>query len=507
MSANNTTYQSATRELASNVQVRLLLRKNPPTVGEAYQIYSDEHTVQQLPGKPVARATFYRLWARVPEEQKILKRKGKRAAREYTRAKLGKMHRQGFMANAECDAYHEPIKLQSSFDFAPLQKKPVHHFVVESETTVMMGLASNYQTGSERVEYSIDSVKSAFLPKAKVQETWGTTHPWPVYGKTFELTQDAGTAYNNADFDGFLGLCYTSAKVTRSRKPYEKPLVEATNKIIKTQFTRPLAGSYDDKASTEEQEKIVPVYTELEHAVLLHRFIIDEYNQSINKGADISRTAHWLREAQRQPPVLPANPQNIVNYLGVEDRKTIMEKVGIQVTVLGTAYVYNSNRLQSLGRKIRKNISDKAKRRVFLKWSHSRPDFILVRDPYTSKVFQVDRIVDDPDTEMELRRRKYRLPQRFYDTQNLDVLARMSTAEIHAHATERRAAIDRIRRIRRGNSAPQASALDTAAERDRQHLSQVVDRAAASEERAGSEDRFGGFAPGNADNIDWESAL
>lgn len=506
MSTNNPPYQSATRELAINVQKRLLLRKNLRTVDESYQVYSAEHLQQQLPGKPMARATFYRLWAQVPEEQKILKRRGKRAAREYTRAKLGKMHRQGFMANAECDAYHEPIKLLSSFDFAPLQKRPVHHMVVESETTAIMGLASNYQTGSERVEYSIDSVKSAFLPKTKVQETWGTTHPWPVYGKTLELTQDAGAAYNNADFDGFLGLCYTSAKVTRSRKPYEKPLVEAANKIIKTQFTRPLLGSYDDTAPKEEQEKIVPVYTELEHAVLLHRYIIDEYNQSINKGAKIRRTAHWLREAQRQPPVLPPNPQTIVNYLGVEDRKTIMEKVGIQVTVLGTAYVYNSNRLQALGRKIRKDISDKAKRRVFLKWSLSQPDFILVRDPYTSEVFKVERLVDDPDTEFAERRLKYHLPPQFYETQNLAVLARMSNQDIHTHARMRRAAIDQYRQDRRRNNAPQATALEAAALRDRQHFAsppQEQQQDTAQETNTG----FSGFSPGHAEDIDWGGAL
>lgn len=501
MSTNNTTYQSATRQLAINVQKRLLLNKNLSTVGESYQVYSAEHALQQIPGKPMSRATFYRLWAQVPEEQKILKRRGKRAAREYTRAKLGKMHHQGFMANAECDAYHEPIKLLSSFDFSPLQTRPVHHFVVESETTVLMGLASNYQTGSERVEYSIDSAKSAFLPKTNVQERWGTTHGWPVYGKPFELTQDAGTAYNNADFDGFLGLCYTAAKVTRSRKPYEKPLVEAANKIIKTKFTHPLLGSYDDTAPKEDQEKIVPMYTELEHAVLLHRFIIDEYNQAINKGAKISRTVHWLQEARRQPPILPPNPQNIVNYLGVEDRKTIMEKVGIQVTVLGKAYVYNSNHLQALGRKVRKDISDKAKRRVFLKWSLSQPDFILVRDPYTSQVFKVERLVDDPDTELATRRFKYHLPPQFYETQNLEVLARMSNQDIHTHARMRRAAIDEFRRDRRRNNAPQATALEVAEARDRQQFESTLRKnQKGSDGATGS--NFGGYSPYHAQEID-----
>jgi hypothetical protein len=511
MNAISAIYLPESKQLAENVQSRLLMTKSPESVDKAYQVYATEHYLQGLSCKPMSRATFYRLWQKVPDELKILKRKGKRAAREYTRARLGRVHKQGFMASCQCDALHEPIKLLSSFNFLPLEKGPVHHFVIESETTVLMGLASNYHTGSERTEYSIDSVKSAFLPKTKTQETWGSTHAWPIYGKTFEITLDAGQGYNNGDFDGFLGLCYTSAKVTRSRQPQEKALVESFNKTVKFQFTRPLKGSYDDKLPAIEHEKIIPWYTELEHTVLLHRFAIDTYNQSTNKGQHISRTAHWLQEARRQPPVLPANPQNIVNYLGVEDRKTIMEKVGIQITVLGVEYIYNSTKLQSIGRKIRKQISDKAKRRVFLKFSISQPDFIMVRHPHTNEAFRVDRIVDDQDTRMSERLAKYGLPLNFYETQNLDVLAKMSNAEIHAHASQRRALIDEVIKSRHINNAPQAIALETAAERDRERFMSAVQGAHFTEEHQNSsteaESDFSGFSTNHADDIDWNSAF
>lgn len=507
MNLDNTSSLNQRHGHARNVLERCCMKKSPDSVDKAYQVYELEHAQLQLPGSPLSRATFYRIWRDVPEGHKILKRKGKRAAREYNRAKLGRVHKQGFMQTAEVDAFHEPIKLLSSFDFTPLKRSPVHHFVVETETTVIMGMATNYQTGTERAEYSIDSVKSAFLPKTKVQEKYGTTHGWPVYGKTFEVPHDAGSAYNNANFDGFLSLCYTSAKLTRSKQPVEKPFVEGVNKIFKNQFTRPLEGSYDDNLPSDEQEKIIPMFTDLEHRVLKYRYVIDDYNQAVNKGSSLSRTSHWLREAQRQPPVLPANPKSIVNYLGVEDRKTIMEKVGIQVTVLGEEYIYNSKRLQTIGKKIKANISDKAKRRVFLKWSIAQPDFIMVRDPFTAEVFQVDRIVKDPDSEMVERQMRYGLPLMFYEMQNLEVLARMSNEEIYEHARLRRDALDRVIRAGYLNNASQAVALEAANERDRQHFSTVPQSDERHDSRATDNDDFAGFKPGPAEKPNWGSAI
>lgn len=517
MSRTKSTAMFDTKQLFFEVISRYLMKKNPLQVSAAYRRYENEHQLRELSGEPISQSTFYRWWDKyVSQEDKIRAQRGKKAAREHTRAKLGRTQYQGFHGSAQLDAFHEPIKLRSSYDFRPLKKSPVHHYVVESESKVMMGFSSNYETGSERVEHSIDSLKMAILPKTNVQQMWGTTHAWPVYGKTFEVTIDAGSAYNNTDFDTFLSMVFMASKVTRSRTPYEKELIEAMNNNIKQGFTATLDGSYDDDPEKRsEQEKIIPVFTELEHAVLHHRYIVDVFNQQVNNNAyhGLSRIDHWRREAQHQPPVLPMNPRQVIEFLGTEQRKTIMDKTGIQITVLGKKYIYNSSRLQELGHRLRKAFKDPVKRRVSLRWSITQTDFIKVRDPGTNDVFQVERVSDDRG-DSEIRRRfSFDLDPVFYETQDIDVLSTMSTDEIKAHARQRLRAIEQSQREARRNHAQMAIALDLAAARDEERFLNVtmgVDTAQRHPNN-GVEDpdisRSSGFSPGHAEELDWGSAV
>ena len=232
----------------------------------------------------------------------------------------------------------------SSYDFSPLKHSPLHIFAVEGETTAFMGLSSNYQTGSESSEFVIECIKNAFFTKKGIEEIYGTQNPWPIRGRVFESVMDAGPGFNNGNVDRLLDIMFIGQMLTRTRTPEDKALIEAVNGIVKRQFTLKLPGSYNDKADKSLHEAITPVLTELEHSILLHRYIIDRFNQAVNSSnrEGLTRTEHWEREAFLVPPTLAANPTEAKNFIGEEQTKTIMLGKGIQIKVGIDTYKYLS---------------------------------------------------------------------------------------------------------------------------------------------------------------------
>lgn len=515
MSARTNYIYSEQFQLLMEMCKKHLLKKEKLSFVGAYAHHTDAHYRRGLQGNPISLDTFKR-WCKsaISEKDRIKAQEGNAAAREYERLKIGEVPFCGFHGQAQLDGFHEPIKLLSADDFRPLKYSPVHIFSVEGESTAFMGLASNYYTGVESTEFVIECLKKSFFPKTDVRDTWGTENEWPVRGKVFECVMDAGPGFNNSDVDKLLSLMFVGAMICRSRTPQDKALIESINDVVKTQFTMTLEGSYDDDALKVNREKVIPMYTELEHEVLLHRFIVDEFNRKVNSSNldGINRTEHWLKEAKRMPPVLPANPVQVLGFIGQEQQKTIMDKIGIQVTVAGKKYIYNSRELQSVGKKIRSTVSDRAKRRVSIKWALTSPGSIRVRVPGSDEPLVVPRTnIKATEERMSMSRNRYRLAQEFFDTQDLRVLARMSTEEIKAHARRRRRAIDSyVKESRRRNSSHAVSIDVAAREQEAEFHNFMSQFDAAAEPQRPTSDEFDSeqdFRPTMPTSLDWNKGI
>lgn len=465
-------------ELSMEMFHKHLMKKTYLSFAEAHERHVRAHYERGLHGKPISKDTFRRWFQRnIPQRDRLKAQVGAAAVKEFDRCVQSETPFFGFMARALFDGFVEPIKLLSSYDFSPLKHSPRHIFAVESETTAFMGLSSNYYTGSESAEFVIECIKNAFFGKSGIQDTYGTQNPWPVRGRTFECVMDAGTAFNNGNVDRLLDMMFVGAMLTRTRTPEDKALIEVINGVVKRQFTLKLDGSYDDTEDKSLHEKVTPVLTELEHSILLHRYIIDKFNQAVNSSnrEGISRTAHWEREAMLLPPTMPANPIEAKNFIGEEQTKTIMHGKGIQIKVGDETYKYNNRELQQLARDLSGEGRGQGNRKVAIKWAITKPDSIQVKNPITGKIITIPRITRDATIERsDMRRRQMHINPAYFDMQDITILSRMTDAEIIAHARQRAKDLKRSATETSHRNAAISVAVDVAMARQEAHMEEAL---------------------------------
>lgn len=471
-------------ELSMEIFNAHLMKKSPLSFANAHEKHVREHYARGLYGKPISLDTFRRWFKRnITQRDRIKAQKGAAALKEFDRCVKSETPFFGFMSRALFDGFVEPIKLLSSYDFTPLPHAPRHIFVVEGETTAFMGLSSNYVSGGESSEFVIECIKNAFFPKTGVQDTWGTKNPWPVRGKVFEAVMDAGTAFNNTNVDRLLTMMFVGMMLTRTRRPEDKALIEAVNGVVKYQFSKYLPGYYKDTEDRALRETVTPVLTELEHSILLHRFIVDNFNQSVNSAnrEGLTRTQHWEREAMLYPPVMPANPIEVKNFIGEEQFKTIMLGKGIQIKVGMDLYRYNSTPLQRLAHELNGEGRKQGSRKVSIKWSITKPDSIQVKNPNNNEIMVIPRINRDATVERaELGRRQLLIDPSYFDMQDIRILSKMSNEEIIAHAEQRAKDLKNSGAETRRRNAAIAVTVDIAAQRQHQRVEEELRKARSS---------------------------
>jgi hypothetical protein len=460
-----------------------LMKKSPLSFANAHEKHEREHYDRGLYGKPISRDTFRRWFTRnITQRDRIKAQNGARALKEFDRCVKSETPFFGFMSRALFDGFVEPIKLLSSYDFSVLPNAPRHIFVVEGETTAFMGLSSNYITGGESSEFVIECIKNAFFPKTGVQEIWGTKNPWPIRGKVFEAVMDAGTAFNNSNVDRLLVMMFVGMMLTRTQRPEDKALIEAVNGIVKYQFSKYLPGYYKDTENRALRETVTAVLTELEHSILLHRFIVDNFNQSVNSAnrEGLTRTQHWEREAMLCPPVMPANPIEVKNFIGEEQIKTITPGKGIQIKVGMDFYRYNNTPLQLLAHELNGEGRKQGSRKVAIKWSITKPDSIQVKNPITKEFMTIPRINRDAAVERsELGRRQLLIDPAYFDMQDIRILSKMSNEEIIAHAEQRAKDLKNSGTETRRRNAAIAVTVDIAAQRQQDRMDEELRNASS----------------------------
>ena len=455
-----------------------LMKKTHMSFANAHQEHVRAHYARGLHGKPISKDTFRRWFQRnIPQRDRLKAQVGAAAVKEFDRCVKSETPFFGFMSRALFDGFVEPIKLLSSYDFSPLKHSPRHIFAVEGETTAFMGLSTNYYTGSESAEFVIECIKSAFFGKTGIQDTYGTQNPWPVRGRTFECVMDAGTAFNNGNVDRLLDMMFVGAMLTRTRTPEDKALIEVINGVVKRQFTLELPGSYDDTKDKSQHETIIAVLTELEHSILLHRNIIDKFNQAINSSnrEGLTRTEHWEREAMLLPPTMPANPIEAKNFIGEEQTKTIMLGKGIQIKVGVETYKYNNRELQRLARDLSGEGRGQGNRKVAIKWAITRPDSIQVKNPITDEIMTIPRINRDATIERsDMSRRQMNINPAYFDMQDITILSRMTDDEIIAHAKQRSRDLQRSATETSHRNAVISVAVDIATARQEAQMEEAL---------------------------------
>lgn len=436
---------------------------------------------QGLPYEPISEKTFYKYNERfIDPDERIRAQQGRVAAKHAKRCKTQKYQSDGFASLAEVDCYHEPIALLDPITFKPTGVRPIHHVAIETHTGNFLATVTDYVNGNELSSYVVELYKRMLLPKPDFQATYGTENPFIPYCKPYLIFHDGGSAFIAEASRAFLALANTCSGLAKTQDAKAKAFIESGNYTIKTGFTWTLPGHYNDKQKNYIDPKPYAksaVLTTLEHEVLFNRFICDTHNNGYDKRRGFNRGEQWIREAAAFPPPIPNDPKGILSYMGMRDKKTIQEAVGIQFHIRGHTHTFNSEDLQKLRRVLEQSHQEL---KVFYHRSDFFPDFIRVVNPISDSLITVPRIEDDEDTEI-----CYAGDDEFYAelaaSQKIEILASMTSDEIIEEAEKRKRKIQQYEQEKKRLLTQDAMDLELMITEDRKRLKEAIAELASDE--------------------------
>jgi len=446
-----------------------------------------------LPFYPISEKTFYTYKNKyIDPDDMIAAQQGRVAAKNAKISKNQKFTGDGFMSRVEVDGYHEPIALLDPITFKPTGIRPIHYLAMECHTGCYVSTVTDYNSKSENSSYVIELYKRMFFPKPDFKLTYGTKHLFRQYLKPYQIFHDGGLAFIANACEEFIAFSNTCSGLAKTQDAKGKPFVESGNFSIKRAFTWLMPGSYDDTQKDYIDPKPYSkfaVLTTLEHEVLFNRFICDDFNHGVDERRDFNRAEQWVREAAIYPPVLPSNPVELINYMGMRDTKKIRKAVGIEFHVRGTPNTFNSDQLQKLRRVLlQRNKTDE----VVYHRSDFFPDHIRVVNPIEDEVLIIPRVKDDEYTEIH-----YAGDGEFYaelaSLQRIEILAAMTSEEIVEAAEKRKRKITRYEQDKKRQLAKDSKALNDAFEEDTKILEALIAKQSLDDESTKS-------APGAPDN-------
>ncbi len=483
-------------DLFQSVAEKKLLTSSAVTMKVGYEIFVNKWAEINKDIPPIGYPAFTH-WCKtkISTQDWISAREGKKALKEFLRNKTGVFEVHGFLTRFECDALHDPIGLRCPHTLKKMKYRPIHYFVVEALTGCIVGFVTDYHNRGERSEWVIESYKSAMCSKRHFQKRYGTVYPFIQFGRAALFVHDAGKAYTAGVVGEFFLVAANDSMITRTGAGYDKPFVEAINGIFKKGFTRRLPGSYNDnQKSAVVSGHVKPVLTTLEHEVLMHRYICDDFHQQVpaRNNRKASRQEQWRAEASITPPMLPARIDEVMTFQGIADTKAIQAAVGIQHMLQGTRFTYNSDELQSLRIRLGKAKGKKWDGMVDLRRSSLTPDFIKVYDSVEDEWIRVPRVnTFTPRLEgVEMIYRQYA------ELQTLERLASMSSHDIIEAAKVRAVNLESIEK--RESNTGYAVDPDEAYDDDYQGVNGV-------DERSFYGDGTDEPAPNVDEDTDWQS--
>jgi hypothetical protein len=436
----------------------------------------------ELPFEAISEKTFYVYKDKyIDPDEKVAAQQGRVAAKHAKLSKNAKFSGDGFTSLVEVDCFHEPIALLDPITFKPTGVRPIHYLALEVHTGVYPATVTDYKNGCELSSYVVEMYKRMFFPKPDFQSIYGTKNSFKQYCKPYQIIHDGGTAYTAGVCGEFLAFSNTCKGIAKTQEPTDKCHVEAGNFSIKTGFTLKLPGSYNDKQKGYIDPKPYSkfaVLTTLEHEVLFNRFICDDRNHGYDKRRGFNRAEQWAKEAALFPPVLPSNPAELINFMGLRDTKKIQKVVGIQFHVRGTPHTFNSDKLQKLRRVL---LQQKKTDEVTYHRSDFFPDCIRVVNPINDEILVVPRIQDEYDSDIT-----YVGDGEFYAElaalQRIELLATMTYEEIITAAKKRKRKIERYEQDKKHQRARDAKALDEVFAEDTKELERLIAQQSLDEE-------------------------
>jgi putative transposase len=403
-----------------------------------------------------SRATVWRRIDALDEEEKLVAKRGKRAARQEL-TQYGQMD-YPTMALERAEIDHTPLDIivVDAQDNLPLGR-PTFTFCMDTATRQPLGFYIGFDPPSYLTV--MQCLHHAILTKGDVRTRYGTEHDWVACGIPFTLVVDNGKEFIGTDLQEAclsLGIELVQMPV---RMPHFKAAVERMFGTLNTGLLHTLPGTTfstpNQRGEYRSEQEACITLQELDRA--FHIFLLDVYAESFHRGLGDIPARRW--EAITQSgffPRLPASVQDLKILLGRVARRKI-SPAGIQFLKLR----YNSPALAPL----RHSLGDtKAK----VKYDPADLGCIYVYDPKAEAYVEVECLNKDYAQGLSLWKHRVICNLARQESNDVDLLALARAKRKIQQIVQESRSSKRIRsrsRVARweagGNSAGQTSQVTT----------------------------------------------
>ncbi len=269
--------------------------------------------------------TMYRMMDRADVYDMTTLRDGKAAADKRLRINKKAPAVSHILERVEVD--HTPLDLFLVCDqtFLPLGRPTLTVFL---DRYSRMPLGYYLSFGGPSAAAVIGGLRHAILPKDKPNEVipgLAIEHDWPCYGIMDLLVVDNGLEFHGVDLDNVALDLGVRILYCPKHAPQFKGAIERFLKTINYFFVHQLPGT--SLARLQERGD----YDSAKHALLtlaefklvLEKWFLDVYAQSIHRGIGVTPWAKWHEGLERRSLILPSSLQSLQRRIGLVTERSL----------------------------------------------------------------------------------------------------------------------------------------------------------------------------------------
>jgi putative transposase len=298
------------------------------------------------------------------------RRHGVQAAKRRFTPALGGLRVSRILERVEVD--HTPLNLFIVDDttYLPLGRPDV---TVALDAYSRMVVGMHYGFAGHGADAVLQCLRHAILPKDYLSEKFpDIALDWPAFGLPSTLAVDNGLEFAGGSLAQAAQDLGIDLHFMPARKPQWKGRVERFFRTFAHQFVHRLPGTtfHTIQARGDYDPSQCAIITLSVFDQLCHRWVVDEYLNTVHRALNARPVDVWTRSAAEFPPALVDDPERLDFLLGEHAERTLWH-YGIQ---LFHSERYNSPELQRL-------FASLGRARVRVRFQRADIGVVWVEDP------------------------------------------------------------------------------------------------------------------------------
>jgi len=308
-----------------------------PTIVGAHRDYvsklkaeNTKRAAQNLPPlEKLSERTYGNRIADRPEEEMMIARLGREAARRYSKMAKGHLPAEHPLDVVEID--HTPMNLYAIDDHALLPLgRPWLTVIKDRYSGVLLGFYVSFQrTGLASI---FGAIRHSLSSHHLAYELWpDLINPWPAFGVGVYYVSDRGGDFLSPRYRNAIKALGAFWEYCERRTPWLKGSIERFFLTLEQTFFESMPGR--TYASLEKRGDYNPVSDAVIRfstlIYLLHKWAADFHNVQTNKRNQASSLEIWQTGIERAPPPYPVSVDELNIILG-EHHTGVLSQEGIR---------------------------------------------------------------------------------------------------------------------------------------------------------------------------------